>query len=70
MNLSVVPAMLYDIITSAFGLQEAGAGMLGAAIKNGIQRGLYSNEAVAGNVPPRAQDLCLIILLPKAMCKC
>jgi len=51
MNLSAVPAMLYDIITSAFGLQEAGAGALGAAIKNGIQRGLYSNEAGAGSVP-------------------
>jgi AGCS family alanine or glycine:cation symporter len=54
MNISVVPAMLYDIITSAFGLQEAGAGMLGAAIKNGIQRGLYSNEAGAGSVPHAA----------------
>tara|TARA_B110000211_G_scaffold14041_1_gene14620 strand:+ start:6948 stop:8390 length:1443 start_codon:yes stop_codon:yes gene_type:complete len=54
MNISAVPAMLYDIITSAFGLQEAGAGMLGAAIKNGIQRGLYSNEAGAGSVPHAA----------------
>jgi AGCS family alanine or glycine:cation symporter len=54
LNISVVPAMLYDIITSAFGLQEAGAGMLGAAIKNGIQRGLYSNEAGAGSVPHAA----------------
>ncbi len=53
-NISAVPAMLYDIITSAFGLQEAGAGMLGAAIKNGIQRGLYSNEAGAGSVPHAA----------------
>lgn len=50
-NYSLVPAMLLDIITSAFGLQEAGAGALGAAIKNGIQRGLYSNEAGAGSVP-------------------
>jgi len=54
MNISAVPAMLYDILTSAFGLQEAGAGMLGAAIKNGIQRGLYSNEAGAGSVPHAA----------------
>ena len=54
MNISAVPAMLFDIITSAFGLQEAGAGMLGAAIKNGIQRGLYSNEAGAGSVPHAA----------------
>ena len=54
MNISAVPAMLADILKSAFGLQEAGAGMLGAAIKNGIQRGLYSNEAGAGSVPHAA----------------
>ncbi|WP_105169946.1 alanine/glycine:cation symporter family protein [Pseudoalteromonas sp. T1lg23B] len=50
-NFSEVPAMIKDIILSAFGLQEAGAGAMGAAIKNGIQRGLYSNEAGAGSVP-------------------
>ncbi|MEM7360458.1 MAG: alanine/glycine:cation symporter family protein [Pseudomonadota bacterium] len=54
LNISAVPAMLYDIITSAFGLQEAGAGAFGAAIKNGIQRGLYSNEAGSGSVPQAA----------------
>lgn len=54
MNISAVPAMLYNIITSAFGLQEAGAGAFGAAIKNGIQRGLYSNEAGSGSVPQAA----------------
>jgi len=51
LNLSSIPAMLLDIFESAFGLKEAGAGALGAAIKNGIQRGLYSNEAGAGSVP-------------------
>ncbi|WP_448212977.1 alanine/glycine:cation symporter family protein [Colwellia sp. MEBiC06753] len=50
-NFELVPAVLGDIFASAFGLQEAGAGALGAAIKNGIQRGLYSNEAGAGSVP-------------------
>jgi len=50
-NFTQVPAMLKDIFLSAFGLQEAGAGAMGAAIKNGIQRGLYSNEAGAGSVP-------------------
>ena len=53
-NISELPAMLMDIITSAFGFQEAGAGALGAAIKNGIQRGLYSNEACSGSVPHAA----------------
>lgn len=54
MNLQHVPALLWDIISSAFGLGEAGAGALGAAIKNGIQRGLYSNEAGSGSVPHAA----------------
>lgn len=54
MNISAVPSMLMDIITSAFGLQEAGAGALGAAIKAGIQRGLYSNEAGSGSAPHAA----------------
>ena len=53
-NISELPAMMLDIIKSAFGLQEAGAGALGAAIKNGIQRGLYSNEAGSGSVPHAA----------------
>ncbi|WP_240654944.1 alanine/glycine:cation symporter family protein [Pseudoalteromonas rubra] len=53
-NIAQVPAMLLDIFQSAFGLTEAGAGALGAAIKNGIQRGLYSNEAGAGSVPHAA----------------
>ena len=53
-NITELPAMLLDIIKSAFGLQEAGAGALGAAIKNGIQRGLYSNEAGSGSVPHAA----------------
>jgi len=54
LNIDLVPAMLIDIFNSAFGLTEAGAGALGAAIKNGIQRGLYSNEAGAGSVPHAA----------------
>lgn len=54
MNFQLLPSMFADILTSAFGLNEAGAGALGAAIKNGIQRGLYSNEAGAGSVPHAA----------------
>ena len=54
MNIDLVPAMLADIFKSAFGLQEAGAGALGAAFKNGVQRGLYSNEAGSGSVPHAA----------------
>ena len=54
MNIQLLPAMFMDIFSSAFGLSEAGAGALGAAMKNGIQRGLYSNEAGAGSVPHAA----------------
>ena len=54
MNISLVPEVLYKIVSSAFGLQEAGAGTLGAAIQAGIQRGLYSNEAGSGSAPQAA----------------
>ena len=53
-NIQQVPDILWQIISSAFGLEEAGSGVLGAAIKNGIQRGLYSNEAGSGSVPHAA----------------
>ena len=53
-NIDLVPNMLWHIISSAFGIQEAGAGALGAAIKAGIQRGLYSNEAGSGSAPHAA----------------
>ncbi|TQF66779.1 alanine/glycine:cation symporter family protein [Pseudoalteromonas luteoviolacea] len=54
MNFTQLPALLLDIVLSAFGLTEASAGALGAAIKSGIQRGMYSNEAGAGSVPHAA----------------
>lgn len=53
-NIELVPGMLGDIVLSAFGLQEAGSGAIGAAIKNGIQRGLFSNEAGSGSAPHAA----------------
>jgi len=53
-NITSVPAMIGNILSSAFGLQEAGAGALGAALKAGIQRGLYSNEAGSGSAPHAA----------------
>lgn len=53
-NIEHVPGLLWDIISQALGLTEAAGGALGAAIKNGIQRGLYSNEAGSGSVPHAA----------------
>ena len=54
MNLSQVPATLWLIVSSAFGLQEAAGGVAGgvlAAALNGIKRGLFSNEAGMGSAP-------------------
>lgn len=53
-NYSLLPDMFVMIYESAFGLTEAGSGALGAAIINGVKRGLYSNEAGAGTVPHAA----------------
>ena len=53
-NIGEVPRLIGLIFTSAFGLQEAGAGTFAAALKIGIQRGLFSNEAGAGSVPQAA----------------
>ena len=54
LNIAEVPALIANIVSSAFGWQEAGAGTFAAALKSGIQRGLYSNEAGAGSVPQAA----------------
>ena len=53
-NFDKIPAIFALIFNSAFGLQEAGSGAIGAAIINGIKRGLYSNEAGSGSVPHAA----------------
>jgi len=53
-NLSHIPGVISDIVSSALGFKEAGSGMIGAAIMQGIKRGLYSNEAGMGSVPNAA----------------
>lgn len=54
MNLSEMPAVFELIFKSAFGLHEAAAGGIGAAIMNGFKRGLFSNEAGMGSAPNAA----------------
>ncbi|WP_010677648.1 alanine/glycine:cation symporter family protein [Bacillus timonensis] len=54
LNITELPNVLALIIKSAFGVEEAFAGMLGAAIMNGIKRGLFSNEAGMGSAPNAA----------------
>jgi AGCS family alanine or glycine:cation symporter len=50
-NITAIPAIIADIFASAFGLKEAGSGLVGAAIVQGVKRGLYSNEAGMGSSP-------------------
>ena len=54
MNIEQIPAIIADIFASAFGLKEAGSGLVGAAIVQGVKRGLYSNEAGMGSSPHAA----------------
>ena len=53
-NFTEVPAVFTLIIQSAFGLEEAVGGGIGAAIMQGVRRGLFSNEAGMGSVPNAA----------------
>jgi len=53
-NLSEIPHVFKLIFTQAFGLQEAAGGAIGAAIMQGVRRGLFSNEAGIGSVPNAA----------------
>ncbi len=50
-NINEIPAVLKLIIDSAFGLDPALGGGMGAAILWGVKRGLFSNEAGLGSAP-------------------
>ncbi|MDQ7049737.1 MAG: alanine/glycine:cation symporter family protein [Enterobacterales bacterium] len=51
LNISEVPSMLQSILANAFGFEEAVSGGMGAAISQGLRRGLFSNEAGLGSTP-------------------
>jgi len=53
-NITEIPSVFVLIFESAFGLKEAAGGALGAAMMNGIKRGLFSNEAGMGSAPNAA----------------
>jgi alanine or glycine:cation symporter, AGCS family len=53
-NLTEIPGMLALIFKSAFGLEQAVGGGIGAAIMMGVKRGLFSNEAGMGSAPNAA----------------
>lgn len=54
MNIGKVPAMLAMIVDNAFGWHQAAGGAVGAAIMQGVKRGLFSNEAGEGSAPNAA----------------
>ena len=55
MNAPEIPAALALIVKSAFGLEQAAGGLAGygmaAAVRAGVARGLFSNEAGQGSAP-------------------
>jgi AGCS family alanine or glycine:cation symporter len=51
LNVGEIPAVFTLIVKSAFGLEPAIGGGLGAALMYGVRRGLFSNEAGLGSAP-------------------
>ena len=51
LNIGELPRVLGSIFANAFGLEEAVGGGMGAAIAQGLRRGLFSNEAGLGSAP-------------------
>ena len=49
MNITKLPGVLGTIISSAFGLNQLFAGIMGSTISWGVKRGVYSNEAGQGS---------------------
>ncbi len=54
MNLNQIPILLKTIFENAFGLKQVVGGGIGAALLQGIKRGLFSNEAGMGSAPNAA----------------
>jgi len=54
MNITVIPDIIKIIIDNAFGINQAAGGMVGAALLQGVKRGLFSNEAGEGSAPNAA----------------
>ncbi len=51
MNIELLPSVFKRIFEEAFGIRQVVAGGFGAALMNGVQRGLFSNEAGSGSAP-------------------
>ena len=51
MNIHLIPHVFKVIVFDAFGISQIAGGGIGAAMMNGIKRGLFSNEAGEGSAP-------------------
>ncbi len=51
MNIGDLPRVIASIVSNAFGFEEAVSGGMGAALAQGLRRGLFSNEAGLGSAP-------------------
>ena len=54
LNIKELPSIIVLIVKSAFGPEQFTGGALGAAVMQGIKRGLFSNEAGMGSAPNAA----------------
>lgn len=54
MNLTELPAVITWIVKQAMGWEQVAGGGIGAALMQGIKRGLFSNEAGMGSAPNAA----------------
>ena len=54
MNIGHLPEIITTIVKSAFGAEQIVGGGMGAAVMQGIKRGLFSNEAGMGSAPNAA----------------
>ena len=50
-NAALLPSVMVRIVEEAFGVRQMAAGAFGAALMNGVKRGLFSNEAGSGSAP-------------------
>ena len=53
-NITIIPEVISTIVKGAFGIEQALGGTIGAAMMQGIKRGLFSNEAGEGSAPNAA----------------
>ncbi|MHA7766733.1 alanine/glycine:cation symporter family protein [Bacillus atrophaeus] len=53
-NITQLPGVLSLIVKNAFGFEQAAGGALGAALMQGVRRGIFSNEAGMGSAPNAA----------------